>query len=37
MRYLIIHHRHSPDRAATLLERYADSGGQWSAWLRYFM
>ena len=37
MRYLIIHHRHSPDRAAILLERYADRGGQWSAWLRYFM
>ena len=37
LRYLITHHRHSPDRAATLLERYADRGGQWSAWLRYFM
>ena len=37
MRYLVIHHRHSPDRGATLLERYADRGGQWSAWLRYFM
>ena len=37
MSYLNVHHRHSPDRAATLLERYADRGGQWSAWLRYFM
>ena len=37
MRYLIIHHRHSPDRTATLIDRYADRGGQWPAWLRYFM
>ena len=37
MRHLIIHHRHSPDRAAILLERYADRDDQWSAWLRYFM
>ena len=37
MRYLNVHHRHSPDRAATLLEPYADRGGQWSVWLRNFM
>ena len=37
MSYLNVHHRHSPDRAATLLEPYADRGGQWSVWLRNFM
>ena len=37
MSYLNAHHRHSPDRAATLLEPYADRGGQWSVWLRNFM
>ena len=37
MSYLNVHHRHSPDRAATLLAPYADRGGQWSVWLRNFM
>ena len=37
MRYLNVHHRHSPDRAVTLLEPYADRGGQWSVWFRNFM
>ena len=37
MSYLNVHHRHSPDRAATLLEPYADRGGQWPVWLRNFM
>ena len=37
MSYLNVHHRHSPDRVATLLEPYADRGGQWSVWLRNFM
>ena len=37
MSYLNVHHRHSPDRAATLLEPYADRDGQWSVWLRNFM
>ena len=37
MSYLNVHHRHSPDRAATLLEPYADRNGQWSVWLRNFM
>ena len=37
MSYLNVHHRHSPGRAATLLEPYADRGGQWSVWLRNFM
>ena len=37
MSYLNVHHRHSPDRAATLLEPYADRGGQWSVWFRNFM
>ena len=35
--YLNLHHRHSPDDAATLLEPYADIGGQWTARLRNFM
>jgi hypothetical protein len=37
MSYLNIHHRHSPDRAATLLEPYADRSGEWSVRLRNFM
>ena len=37
MSYLNVHHRHSPDRVATLLEPYADGGGQWSVWLRNCM
>ncbi|MDD9981462.1 MAG: AAA family ATPase [Gammaproteobacteria bacterium] len=37
MSYLNVHHRHSPDRAATLLEPCADRGGQWSVRLRNFM
>ena len=37
MSYLNAHHRHSPDRAAVLLEPYADRDGQWSVWLRNFM
>ena len=37
MSYLNVHHRHSPDRAATLLEPYADRGGQWPMCLRNFM
>ena len=37
MSYLNVHHRHSPDRVAILLEPYADRGGQWSVWLRNFM
>ena len=37
MSYLNVHHRHSPDRAAALLEPYADRGGQWSVRLRNFM
>ena len=37
MNYLNVHHRHSPDRAAILLEPYADRGDQWSVWLRNFM
>ena len=37
MSYLNVHHRHSPDRAATLLAPCADRGGQWSVWLRNFM
>ena len=37
MSYLNVHHRHSPDRAAILLEPCADRGGQWSVWLRNFM
>ena len=35
--YLNVHHRHSPDRVAALLEPYADRGGQWSVRLRNFM
>ena len=37
MSYLSVHHRHSPDRVAALLEPYTDQGGQWSARLRNFM
>ena len=37
MSYLNVHHRHSPDRVAALLEPYADRGGQWSVRLRNFM
>ena len=37
MSYLNVHHRHSPDRVAALLELYADRGGQWSVRLRNFM
>ena len=37
MSYLNVHHHHSPDRVAALLEPYADCGGQWSVWLRNFM
>ena len=37
MSYLNVHHRHSPDRVAVLLEPYADRGGQWSVRLRSFM
>ena len=37
MSYLNVHHRHSPDRAAALLEPYADRGEEWSVLLRYFM
>ena len=35
--YLNVHHRHSPDRAAALLEPYADCSGQWPIRLRNFM
>ena len=35
--YLLVHHRHSPDRVAALLEPYADSGGPWPQRLRAFM
>jgi len=35
--YLNVHHRHSPDRVAAMLEPYADRGGQWSVRLRNFM
>ena len=35
--YLKVHHRHSPDRAATLLEPYADLGGEWVPRLRVFI
>ena len=37
MRYLTVHRRHSPDRAAALLWPYADRGGQWSVRFRDFM
>ena len=37
MSYLNVHHRHSPDRVAALLESYADCSGQWSVRLRNFM
>ena len=37
MRYLNVHHRHSPDRVAALLEPYSDRGGQWPVRLRNFM
>ena len=37
MSYLNVHHRHSPDRVAALLDPYADRGGQWSVRLRNFM
>ena len=35
--YLKMHHRHSPDVVAILLEPYADCGGGWSPRLRYLM
>ena len=35
--YVGIHHRHSPDRAACLLQPYAESGGRWQTRLRIFM
>lgn len=35
--YLRVHQRHSPDRVATLLQPYADSGGPWPQRLRHFM
>ena len=34
VKYLSVHHRHSPDRAAALLEPYADGGGEWPQRLR---
>ena len=35
--YIDVHHRNAPDRAAALLEPYADRGGLWPARLRGFM
>ncbi len=35
--YLRLHHRHSPDRAAALLQPYADCGDLWSQRLQFFM
>ena len=35
--YLKNHHRHLPDRVATLLEPYADLGGEWVPRLRVFI
>ena len=35
--YVKSHQRHSPDRAAALLEPYADRGGEWPRRLRQFM
>ena len=35
--YLRLHQRHSPDRVASLLEPYADHGGQWAQRLRFIM
>lgn len=35
--YLRSHQRHSPDRVATLLEPYADRGGEWMSRLRVLM
>ena len=37
MSYLSVHHRHSPDRVAALLEPYTDHGDRWSGRLRNFM
>ena len=37
VRYLNVHHRHSPERVAAFLEPYTDRGGQWSVRLRNFM
>ena len=37
MSHLRVHHRHSPNRVAALLEPYADRGGEWSVRLRNFM
>ena len=35
--YLRLHHRHSADRAAALLEPYTDCGGRWNERLQFFM
>ena len=35
--YLWVHHRHSSERVAELLEPYAEQGGNWSPRLRTFM
>ena len=35
--YLLVHHRHSPDRVAALLEPYTDSDGPWPQRFRAFM
>ena len=35
--YLSVHHRHSPDRVAALLEPYAEGDGEWPVRLRNFM
>ena len=35
--YLRVHHRHSPDRVAALLEPYAEGDGEWPVRLRNFM
>ena len=37
VRYLRVHHYHSPDRVATILAPYAEAGDEWTLRLRSFM